>query len=36
MYFSSGGNKQFIILKIQVALKIKRKDIYSKIDFRVY
>ena len=36
MYFSPGGNNQFIILKILVAFKMKRKDIYSKVDFRVY
>lgn len=31
MYFSPGGNNQFIILKIFVALKIKGKDILVKL-----
>lgn len=36
MYFSPGGSNQFIILKILVALKIKGKDIQSKMNSRVY
>lgn len=36
MYFLLGSDNQLIILEILVALKIKRKDICRKMNFKVY